>query len=199
MPQEPRPTSFEADLARSAALAVACRSARHLRSSGRLAAKLHSQAWRARELPDQDELLQLEGEFGFSRASQHYLAGSILLEITGAERDAITELEDAMELYAAGPERGEDHSFELSMLAAINLAVAWLRVGELDAARPALVPVLALPPGQRIDPLPQRLETVRAELARPRYHGSPGASDLADEIEDFSRDTIVGTLSALPG
>jgi len=146
------------------------------------------QAWRARELPDQDELLQLGGEFGFSRASQHYLAGSILLEITGAERDAITELEHAMELYAAGPERGEDHSFELRMLAAINLAVARLRVGELDAARPALVPVL-----------PQRLDTVRAELASSRYHGSAQASDLAEQIEGFSRDTIVGTLSALPG
>ena len=157
------------------------------------------QAWRARELPDQDELLQLGGEFGFSRASQHYLAGSILLEITGAERDAITELEHAMELYAAGPERGEDHSFELRMLAAINLAVARLRVGDLDAARPALVPVLALPPGKRIDPLPQRLDTVRAELAGSRYHGSAQASDLAEQIEGFTRDTIVGTLSALPG
>ena len=164
-----------------------------------MARRAIGQAWRARELPDQDELLQLGGEFGFSRASQHYLAGSILLEITGAERDAITELEHAMELYAAGPERGEDHSFELRMLAAINLAVARLRVGELDAARPALVPVLALPPGQRIDPLPQRLDTVRAELASSRYHGSAQASDLAEQIEGFSRDTIVGTLSALPG
>jgi hypothetical protein len=77
--------------------------------------------------------------------------------------------------------------------------VARLRVGELDGARPALGPVLALPPGKRIDPLPQRLETVRAELARSRYHGSAQANDLDGEIEDFSRDTIVGVLSALPG
>jgi hypothetical protein len=41
------------------------------------------------------------------------------------------------------------------------------------------------------------LETLRAELARsPR---SAQASDLDQEIEDFSRDTIVGVLSALPG
>jgi tetratricopeptide (TPR) repeat protein len=153
----------------------------------------------ARELRHEDDLLPLGGEFGFSRASQHYLAGSALLEITGAERDAITELERAAELYEAGPEEGEDHSFELRMLAQIELAVARLRVGELDGARPALGPVLALPPGKRIDPLPQRLETVRAELARSRYHGSAQANDLDGEIEDFSRDTIVGVLSALPG
>jgi len=153
----------------------------------------------ARELRNEDDLLPLGGEFGFSRASQYYLAGSTLLEITGAERDAIAELERATELYEAGPEEGEDHSFELRMLAQIELAVARLRVGELDGAQPALRPVLALPPGKRIDPLPQRLETVRVELAHSRYHGSPQASDLAGEIEDFSRDTIVGVLSALPG
>ena len=108
-------------------------------------------------------------------------------------------MERATELYEAGPEEGEDHSFELRMLAQIELAAARLRVGELDGAKPALRPVLALPPGKRIDPLPQRLETVRAELARSRYHGSPQASDLAGEIENFSRDTIVGALAALPG
>ena len=123
------------------------------------------QARDARERRNEDDLLPLGGEFGFSRASQHYLAGSTLLEITGAERDAIAELERATELYEAGPEEGEDHSFELRMLTQIELAAARLRVGELDGAKPALRPVLALPPGQRIDPLPQRLETVRAELA----------------------------------
>jgi hypothetical protein len=155
------------------------------------------EAQNARELPHEDDLLQLGGEFGFYRASQHYLAGSTLLEITGAERDATTELERATELYAAGPEEGEDHSFQLRMLAHIELAVALLRGGELDGARPALDPVLALPPAMRIDPLPQRLETLRAELAR--FHGSPQANELDQEIEEFGRDTIVGALSALPG
>jgi hypothetical protein len=151
----------------------------------------------ARERRNDDDLLQLGGEFGFSRASQHYLAGSTLLEISGAEREASSELERATELYAAGPGEGEDHSFQLHMLAHIELALARLRGGELDGARPALGPVLALPPAKRVDPLPQRLETLRAELAR--SHGSPQASDLDQEIEEFSRDTIVGVLSALPG
>lgn len=153
----------------------------------------------ARELPNEDDLLPLGGEFSFSEASQHYLAGSTFLEISGAEGDAIAELECATDLYAAGPGEGEHHSFELRMLAHVELGLARLRAGELDGAKSALVPVLALPPGKRIDPLPQRLEMISSELARPRYQGSPQVSDLAEEIEDFGRDTIVSVLSALPG
>ena len=85
------------------------------------------------------------------------------------------------------------------MLAHIELAVARLRAGDLDGAKPALRPVLDLPPGKRIDPLPQRLEMIRSELARSRYQGSPQAGGLTGEIEDFGRDTIVGVLAALPG
>lgn len=151
----------------------------------------------ARELRNNDDLLQLGGEFAFSLASQRYLAGSTLLEIPDAERDAITELERATELYLAGPEEGEHHSFELHMLAHIELAAARLRVGDLDGARPALHPVLSLPPVKRIDPLPQRLEMIRSELTHPRYQGSSQAEDLVAEIADFSLDTIVSALSSL--
>lgn len=153
----------------------------------------------ARELRNNDDLLQLGGEFAFSLASQHYLAGSTLLEIPDAELDAITELERATELYGSGPEEGEHHSFELHMLAHIELAAARLRVGDLDGVRPALHPVLSLPPTKRIDPLPQRLDMIVSELTRPRYQGSSQASDLVAQITDFSLDTIVSALSALPG
>jgi hypothetical protein len=166
---------------------------------GDAARRAIGEAWDARDLPNSDDLLYLGGEFGLSQASQFCYVGSILLDVPDSGRDAIAGLERATELYAAGPEEGETHSFEFRMLAHIDLAVARLRAGDLDGARPALLPVLALPPGKRIDPLPQRLEKVRAELARSRYHGSPSASDLAGEIEDFARDTIVGALAALPG
>jgi hypothetical protein len=174
------------------------------RAAGRLgdveaARRAISEAHDARELPTEDDLLQLGGEFGFSRANQHYLAGSTLLEIAGAEHDAISELEHSTALYASGPADGEHHSFELRMLAHIELAVARLLAGDLDGAKPALLPVLALPPGKRIDPLPQRLGMISSELARSPYHGSPEADSLAEEIDDFGRDTIVGALSALPG
>jgi hypothetical protein len=84
------------------------------------------------------------------------------------------------------------------MLTQIELAVARLRVGE---ARRGQAGAFSCPgPSflKRIDPLPQRLETVRAELTHSRYRGSAQVSDLDGEIEGFSRDTIVGPLSALP-
>jgi len=46
--------------------------------------------------------------------------------------------------------------------------------------------------------LPQPLARVRAELAQPRYRGSPQARDLDEQIEQFGRDTIVGVLHDLP-
>jgi hypothetical protein len=174
---------------------------------GRAAARIgdHDSARRAiaaahdaREREHTDELLELGGEFGLSWASQHYLAGSTLVEMPGAERDAAAELEHAIRMYAAGPDPGEHHSYHLEMLAHIELAVARLRLEDLDAASAVIQPVLALPAGRRIDPLPQRLGRVRAEIARPRYQGSPQASGLDQQIEEFSQDTIVGALHDLP-
>ncbi|HEX3924640.1 MAG TPA: hypothetical protein VHY31_20315 [Streptosporangiaceae bacterium] len=40
---------------------------------------------------------------------------------------------------------------------------------------------------------------MRAELASPRYQSSPRARDLDEQIEEFTRDTIVAGLRELPG
>ena len=152
----------------------------------------------AREREHVDELLEIGGEFGFSRATQHYLAGSTIVEIPQAETDAITELERATELYTAGPEPGEDHGYGSEALAHIDLATALLRADQLDTAAAALTPVLSFPSGKRIDSLPQRLGRVRAELARPRYQGSIQARELDERIEEFNRETVPGDLHSLP-
>jgi hypothetical protein len=57
---------------------------------------------------------------------------------------------------------------------------------------------LSFPSGKRIDPLPQRLGRVRAELARPFYQGSLQAQELDERIELFNRETIAGDLHSLP-
>jgi tetratricopeptide (TPR) repeat protein len=155
-------------------------------------------ATEARERVHQDDLLEIGGEFGFSRATQHYMAGSGLIEISQGQSVAIEELQRATELYAAGPGPGEQYGFGCVALAHVDLATALLRAGRLDAAAAALGPALAISPGQRIRAIPERLGRVRAELARNPYQGSPQATELDEQIEDFTRETIVRDLHDLP-
>jgi hypothetical protein len=153
----------------------------------------------ARERGQSNELLEIGGEFGLSRASQHYLAGSTLIEIPDAASDAVAELDHATELYAAGPGPNEAHSFEYHALAYIDLATAQLRAGAVDAATVALEPALSLPPAQRVNSLSQRLRQVRRELAVPAYRGQTSAADLDGRIEDFTRQTVAADLADLAG
>ena len=153
----------------------------------------------ARERGDPNELLEIGGEFGLSRASQYYLAGSTLVEIPGAASDAVAELERATDLYAAGPGPDEAHSFEYQALAHIDLATAQLRAGAPDAAAVALEPALSLPQAQRVNSLSQRLRHVRRELAAPAYRGQTSIADLDERIEDFTRQTATADLGDLTG
>src|SRR5439155_4964260 len=130
-----------------------------------------------------DELLEIGGEFGFSRATQSYYAGFVLAEAGAVE--AAAELELATSLYAAGPGPDEQHSRRCRMLAHTDLAIARLRAGALDAAIAALEPVLALPPGERTAVEGQRLSAARAELAQPVYRGSAQARGLAEQPAPF--------------
>jgi len=153
----------------------------------------------ARESEREDDLLGIGGEFGFSRASQHYYAGRTLLGLPQGETDAITELEQAAQRYAAGPEPGEDHSRQCEMLAHADLATARLRTGALDAAITALEPVMVLSPANRTELLVRELAIVRTELAARVFRGSPQARDLGERIEEFGRESITGGLHSLPG
>ena len=152
----------------------------------------------AREHEYGDDLLEIGGQFGFSLATQHYYAGSLAVELPGAEQDAITELEQAMDLYAAGPRPGEHHSLHCRMKALADLASARLRHDQFDAAESAAGLLFALPPARRAATLPRHLDRVRAELAKPRYRGSAPARALDEQIEEFCRDTIAQQLGELP-
>ena len=147
----------------------------------------------ARDREHHDELLEIGGEFGFSRATQSYYAGFVLSE--AASDEAAAELEGAIGLYATGPGPGEHHSRKCQLLAHTDLAIARLRAGALDAAIAALAPVLALPPGERTAVEGQRLSVVRAELAQPVYRGSAAARGLDEQLAGFGP----GELGRLPG
>ena len=157
------------------------------------------EASEARERPHRDDLLVIGGEFNFSRASQYYLAGSTLIEIPGAERDAAAELERAIERYEAGPEPGEDHSRHSVMITRIDLATARLRAGQVEGAVAVLEPVLSLAPGRRISGLALRFSRTRTELAQPIFRGSAQARELEEQIEEFGRETIGAGVHTLSG
>ena len=148
----------------------------------------------ARHREHDDELLEIGGEFGFSRATQAYYAGFVLAE-AGAVEAAAGDLELATSLYAAGPGPGEQHSRRCRMLAHTDLAIARLRAGALDAAIAALEPVLALPPGERTAVQGQRLAVLRAGLSQPAYLGSARARDLDEQLAAFGP----AELGRLPG
>jgi tetratricopeptide (TPR) repeat protein len=146
-----------------------------------------------------DELLEIGGEYVISKATHYYNAGDALIAIASADSDAAGELERAIGLYDQGPGEREEHWFAGKPLAGIDLAVAQLRTGALDAAAVALEPAFLLPPTQRISDVTIRLAAVRDELAAPVFRGSGQARALGEQIEEFGRETIVAGLHSLPG
>ena len=145
----------------------------------------------ARDRDHHDDVLEIAGEFGFSLASQHYLAGAALAETPGAERDAAAELELATSMYDLGPGPDGDHSFGCAARARTALAATRLRAGQLDAVQPAIAPVLALPRAKRIDSIAAGLHQVHDELRR--YRGAAGTADLDEQIRLFLRETVSGS------
>jgi transcriptional regulator with XRE-family HTH domain len=154
-------------------------------------------AHEARENQQHDDLLEIGGEFAISRATHHYLAGSALAEISGAESDAASEIEQAVALFAAGPDAREQHWFGARALASIDLAVIRLRSGALDTAAATLEPALSLVPAQRIASLTSRMRLVRTELAEPVFRSSAQARELDERIEEFGRDSVTAGLHGL--
>jgi tetratricopeptide (TPR) repeat protein/transcriptional regulator with XRE-family HTH domain len=146
-----------------------------------------------------DDLLEIGGAFVISLATHHCGAGGALSDIGGAELEAAEELERAIALYDEGPRLGEDHWFAGKPLASIDLAVVRLRSGALDAAVTALEPALSLPAAQRITQVTTRLAALRDELAAPIFRGSAQARALGEQVEEFSRETVVAGLHSLPG
>ena len=145
-----------------------------------------------------DDLVVMGGQFALSEATHHSLAGAALSELAGGAGEAAGELEHAIGLYEKGPGEGEDHWAGGQPLAGIDLALARLRSGALDAAAAAVEPALSLPVPLRIAQVTTRLVAVRGELAAPIYSGSAQAQarDLAGQVEEFTRQTMLARSGA---
>jgi hypothetical protein len=157
-----------------------------------------SNAEGARDRTHEDDVAAIGGEFGLSSATEQYFAGGALVLVDNAGNEAAGKLEQAISLYEAGPEQGEQHWFGAKAMASIDLATVRLRSGALDAAAVAIEPALSLPPARRINTLMTRLQLARTELAATVFRGSAQARDLDERIEAFSSDTVAAGLHALP-
>jgi tetratricopeptide (TPR) repeat protein len=157
-----------------------------------------AQAGDARDRTQPDDLTAIGGEFGLSSATEQYFAGSALVLINGAGTEAADRLEQAIGLYEAGPEPGEQHWFAAKAMASVDLATIRLRSGALDAATAAIDSALSLPSGRRTNSLITRLGLTRAELAAPVFRGSAQAQNLDARIEEFTSSTAATDLHALP-
>lgn len=175
-------------------------SARAAAGLGDIEAARHAikDADQARDRVSAGYMAEISGQAGFfSPASCHYYTGAALSEIPAADREAITELERAIELYTAATEPGRAHEHD-EMTARADLATVLLRVGDLDAAQVAAGPVLALPCSRRVSSLAGSFVRVQAELAGPRYQNSAQARDFTAQIDLFRADTIATHLGDTP-
>lgn len=137
----------------------------------------------ARDRVQPDELDELGGLCTFTLPRQLYYAADALARAPGADTGAVERRAlDALRAYERAPDNERAFGDEAGARAA--LAVARVRNDEVEGAREALAPVLALPTERRIHGVVASVEHVRTAL-----HGL-GRSDrhcagLAGEIESF--------------
>jgi hypothetical protein len=146
-----------------------------------------ARAAEARDRAQPDELDILGGICNFNRPPQlHYAAEALSWggapEAGHAERFAL----EALNAYAAAPQ-GSSIRNEANTRGA--LAVARVARGEVDGATEALVPVLELPPTQRIHTIVTSVGRVRTALQTLKDPGRD-AIELAGAIEAFTAERL---------
>ena len=174
----------------TAGIWLASSEARSLTALNRLE-DVHAALDRATEARDRlqpDELDRLGGLCTFSRPGQLYYAADALAwggeaEASHTERLAL----EALDAYAGAPEK--DRSFSTEAGARSALAVARVRLGEIDGAVEALTPVLELPPPKRIHGIVNSVEHVRTALRAVREPGRD-VTEMAGAIEGFTSERL---------
>ncbi|GIE94075.1 hypothetical protein [Paractinoplanes rishiriensis] len=134
-----------------------------------------------------DDLDAIGGLLSFPQAKQSYYAAGtyVCLEGEADQERAQSEALTALDLFERG--RPEDRSFSDEAGACSELALARVHTGEVEGARNALIPLLALEPERRIGGIITSASRVHHALRARRYTGSSEAKSLREEIEAFSR------------
>jgi hypothetical protein len=85
--------------------------------------------------------------------------------------------------YRNGP--AEERVVDSESMAQVHLAVAHVLAGDLEAAREAVQPALAIAPELHTDQIDAELRQLHHELCASAVHDAPAAVDLRDQVEDF--------------
>jgi hypothetical protein len=138
-----------------------------------------------RQSHQSDDLDAIGGLLTFSPAKQRYYAAGAYVCLDDHQDKAQAEALSALELFECGSP--EDRSFSDVAGTRAELALARVNAEQIDGAREALTPVLALEPERRIGGIVTSAGRVHQALCAKRYASSPVARDLREEIESFSR------------
>jgi hypothetical protein len=151
---------------------------------------------RARQARDNDAgqrdgIVECGGLLTFPPAKQTYYEGSTLIlagQYVAGERVAL----DAIRLYETGP--AVQRSYGDEAIARVDVVTARVANGDIEGARAAIGPVLALPPERRIEQLATTLAPMLSQLEVPRL-ASHTAAELAAEIREFNASAPRAALS----
>ncbi|WP_329266679.1 XRE family transcriptional regulator [Streptomyces sp. NBC_01451] len=154
-----------------------------------LAALFHAEQARA-AMSGGDEI---GGIFACQPARQENYAAAVQLRI-GRPADALRSADNALALLAVQPVRAYGTEAQIH----ISRAAAHLANGEADGALEALVPVLALPPDHRLEPVTRRLNELCVSIGHPRTSGT-AAVGLRQALEEFCVDSAPRHLALSPG
>ena len=146
-----------------------------------------SRAGRAHDEITADD--DLAGLFSCGRARRACYTMTLRLRI-GDPAGVLAAAEDADAAYKGGEKRSHGTWGQVQ----ISAALAYLGMGEIDAAAARLSPVLGLPPALRLATFGGRLAQTAGMLAAPAYRGNAAAGDLADEVHGYLRVPEAGRL-----
>ncbi|MFJ1455138.1 helix-turn-helix domain-containing protein [Nocardia sp. N2S4-5] len=136
----------------------------------------------AQQPADRDDVTGFGGVLRFPAAKASYYAGStfrLIGDYPQAERWAA----DAIAAYAAGP--SDERSYGDEALARADIAIASIARHAVDDAAEILVPVLSLPPGQRIHPVIEGIKQVGQHLGAAACPPSPTVASLREALASF--------------
>jgi tetratricopeptide (TPR) repeat protein len=139
-----------------------------------------------------DDLDDIGGLCTFTRARQTYYAADAFSWLPDEAATAAGHAARAVDAYqdSTAPEWG----FGDQAGSHAGLAIARLRLGDLDGARAAIDPVLDLPPERRVNGIVACVRRVHDAVRGSDHAQDPAAAELREEIDAFSRTPV----AALP-